>query len=286
MVEGFRADLHCHSTCSDGTMSPQEIVHYAYEAGLRGLSITDHDTIDAYNEAYPVAAELGMLLIPGVEFSTIHRGVDIHILGYGYDITNKGLHYFCERHSQRRERRLNRMLELLAEHNIIISIDDILELAGEVPKSWGRPHIARVMVQKGYVSSITEAFKKFLARGKSCYCSLRPFSVAETIDIIRQANGKVVLAHPHLLKEKPVINDLLGMDFDGLEGYYNRLGRDQEAPWVKIAESRGWIITGGSDFHGVMKSDVPIGCSWVREDTFNLLYRHFIEVNGGTSAAV
>ena len=275
----FRADLHCHSTCSDGTLTPQELVLRASELGLKGVSIADHDAIDSYEIARPIAKEKDILLIPGVEFSSIHKGIEVHVLGYGYDCKDEVLKNFCKGHSLRRGKRLDMILELLKDHGMVITRDDVMETATNTC-SLGRPHIALAMISKGYVKNVSEAFDKYLGRGSCCYCSLHPFSTPETIRLIRKARGKVILAHPHIIAESNVIKDLLGMDFDGLEGYYNRIHHDQERYWIKLAQSRGWIITGGSDFHGDVKPEIPMGCSWIGEETFMKLYHYSLEVNG------
>jgi 3',5'-nucleoside bisphosphate phosphatase len=274
--EDFRADLHCHSTCSDGTLTPQELVLEAVKVGLKGLSITDHDTIEAYDQALPLAQEKGLLLLPGVEFSTVHKGIEIHVLGYGYDVNSPILRRFCERHSRRRCRRIEMIQELLAKQGMEVEINSTAH-------SLGRPHIAVAMLAKGYVKSIEEAFNKYLGRGQSCYCSLHPVSVPETIEVLRQAGGKVILAHPHIIEGNVVLKEVMGMNFDGLEGYYNRIHNAREQPWIKLAKSRNWLVTGGSDMHGKVKPGIPLGCSWVGEEAFMFLYKHSQENNHAAS---
>lgn len=274
----FKADLHCHTNCSDGTLNPTEIIQLAHQLGLKGLSITDHDTIGAYSTAMPAAKLHGISLISGVEFSTMQRNVSVHLLAYSFSLDSPLINEFCMKHVERRIERNRQILSLLARHGMSISEDEI-ELSGLPLKdhSIGRPHIALAMLKKRYVSTIQEAFVQYIGEGKPCYASGNHFSVEETIDLIHQAKGLAIIAHPHLIENKNVVQDLLNMNFDGIEGYYGRFNRDQCERWVKIGKKKEWLITGGSDFHGDIKPTLPLGSSWVNEETFNILYNHFIK---------
>lgn len=143
----------------------------------------------------------------------------------------------------------------------------------------GRPHIAQIMLKKGYVSSLKEAFQKYLGEGKPCYYSGTQFSVEETLDIIQSAEGLAMIAHPHLIKQRRIVNQLLEMNFDGIEAYYARFRGYDEQKWVNLANEKGWVVTGGSDFHGEVKPQNPLGCSWVSEKTFRILHDHFMSHN-------
>lgn len=275
MMEGnslskFRADLHCHSTFSDGTLRPKELLQLAINTGLQGISITDHDTIDAYAEAIPLAEELGIRIIPGAEFSCRYAGISVHILGYAFDLDNPALQQFCQAHLKRREQRLRIMMEKLEEKGMPISIEGI-SLEGTI----GRPHIAQGMVNAGYVKDVREAFNKYLGDKKPCFVPTESFSVEETIEVIHGAGGLAVIAHPHLIKYQKLLKHILGLPFDGIECYYARMVPTLEAQWIKIAKHKGWIMTGGSDFHGDIKPNNPLGCSWVDEETFQRLEEHW-----------
>lgn len=139
-MNDFRADLHCHSTCSDGTLTPTEIIQLASQLNLQGLSITDHDTIAAYQEAFPVALTKGLPLISGLELSATHRQTSVHILAYSFPLNSSVIEEFCQRHSERRNLRYQKILELLASHDMPLSLDD-LTLPSST-HSLGRPHIA------------------------------------------------------------------------------------------------------------------------------------------------
>lgn len=265
----FRADLHCHTNCSDGTATPQEIIDLACSIGLKGLSITDHDTLDAYDVAIPAAKKKNLLLISGIELSTTHRNNSVHILGYSFSLDSPVLRDFCAQHLQRRLQRAQMILDLLAKHHMPI---DFSELSGT---TIGRPHIAMAMVKKGYVNSLQEAFHSYLGEEKSCYVPSSSATTEETINLIHQAGGLAVIAHPHLIDDTSILRDLLEMPFDGIEGYYGRFYAHQQERWVKIGQYRKWLITGGSDFHGTIKPTLALGSSWVNEETFNILYQHF-----------
>ena len=257
----YRADLHCHSTCSDGTCSPIELLELAKEKGLSALSITDHDTLDAYcDETFAKAEQLGLSLFPGVEFSAQFQRRSIHILGYGVQ-TVEAILTFCDEHKKRRVVRNREILVLLQRLGLVIAEEELLAYHKE--KVIGRPHIAALMVRKGYVATVQEAFDRFLGENKPCFSPGPVVTARETLDVIHQAHGKAFLAHPHFIHNKALLKALFQLDFDGFECYYARLPAAQEKKWVDLARSQGKLISGGSDFHGTTKPDLPLGCSWV-----------------------
>lgn len=272
----FRADLHCHSTCSDGSLSPVEIVQLAKQIGLSALSISDHDTIEAYKSAAPAAKEAGIALLTGVEFSAMLNGVSVHILAYGFSAEDPIIQALCDQHTERRHHRNSQMLELLAKHGMPISEEELAaacspDLEQPSKHSTGRPHIALAMMRKGYIDSVHDAFARYLAEGKSCYAPGDSFSVEETLDIIHKAKGLAVIAHPHLQKSNKTLKKLLEMNFDGMECYYGNFPPQRHQKWLKIALNKNWLITGGSDFHGTIKPHIPLGCSWIDEERFQTL---------------
>lgn len=268
-----RYDLHCHTIYSDGTSTPDELFTLALEKGLKGLSITDHDTVAAYKEALPRAKERGLMLLPGIECSAIHRGEPVHVLGYAFVLDSPVIASFSKMHSVRREERNRKILSKLRKLGIAITEE---ELRGVGSGTLGRPHIALLLMQKGVVDSIKEAFGKYLGEGKAAYDPGERITVEETIDTIKKAGGKAILAHPQLIGKGRIERDMLTMPFDGLEGYYARLFPDQEEKWIKSAEKLGWIVTGGSDYHGTVKPQNPLGSSWTCQETFDLLYTHYL----------
>lgn len=266
----FRADLHCHTICSDGTDTPIELIDLASQAGLSGLSITDHDTIDAYTEeVFERASKWGIALLPGVEISSEVDEVSVHVLGYGFDLENQDLRKFLESMRMRRQKRNQEILRKLEAKRMPISEEELNAFATD--RTVGRPHIAQLMVLKGYVPTLRDAFEGYLKEGAPCYASGIKYHPQEVIEKIHQAKGKAVLAHPHFIKQGEFLKRLLALKFDGLECYYARLDKALEKPWVRLAKQRNLIATGGSDYHGKFKPQTPLGCSWVGEDIFKAL---------------
>lgn len=264
----FRADLHCHSTCSDGTLTPTQLVNRAHQMGLQGLSITDHDSIDAYPLALEEAKKVGLEVIPGVEFSTDINQFNVHILAYGFQIDAPPLKKLCEWHKNRRIQRNTQILEKLRIHGMPITEEELMQ-EGVSSSVIGRPHIALALVRKGYVENMREAFKKFIGEGKSCYAKGESYSTEETVKIIHASGGLAVIAHPHLIHNNKVLKNLLKLPFDGIECYYARYPAEAHERWLKIAQEKGWLITGGSDFHGANSPGLELGCSWTPEASFH-----------------
>lgn len=271
----FRADLHCHTTCSDGSETPEQVINLAKNSGLSALSITDHDTIDAYETAIPLAKEANLTLLTGVEFSTVLKQTSIHLLGYGFDINHPAISSLCAKHKERRMNRNLAVLELLKKHNMPLVYEDLIDAipveSASKGRSIGRPHIAFAMVRKGYVKDPQEAFNKYLGEERSCFIQGDSFTVDETIDTIHNAKGIAVIAHPHLIKNTGLLNDLLKKDFDGIECYYGKFLATAHTRWLKIAKHRNWLITGGSDFHGKPKPNLNLGCSWIAQEPFQAI---------------
>lgn len=271
----FRADLHCHTTCSDGSVTPDKIIELALTKGLNGLSITDHDTIEAYGTALPVANSLGLQIVSGIELSAVHKHVSVHILGYSFSVESEIIKDFCIKHTRRRENRNRQILDLLKKHGMEVTEEEIQPVSLTEKHTIGRPHIALAMMRRGYVTSIQEAFHKYIGEGRPCYSPGGYFSVEETIDLIHRARGFAIIAHPHLIDDSSLVKDLLDMPFDGIEGYYSRFQLHHNEKWIQIGIKKGWLITGGSDFHGDIKPNIALGSSWVGEEVFSVLRERF-----------
>ena len=274
-MDEFRVDLHCHTTCSDGTLSPEEVIRLAKQIGLSGLCITDHDTIEAYQFAIPFSKEIGIEMITGAEFSASHNGTSVHILAYSFAPDSEVIKNFCHRHIERRTNRNREILDLLAKNKMPITEEELAEYSTKAKHTVGRPHIAMAMIKKGYVSNVKEAFKRYIGDGKPCYARGQTFTVEYILDVIHQANGLAIIAHPHLLEDHVTLRYLLELPFDGIECYYARFAPDNEKRWLEIAQKKKWLATGGSDFHGEIKPTIPLGCSWIGEETFRILQNHF-----------
>ncbi len=264
----FRADLHCHSTCSDGSHTPIELLHLAKQLGLSALSITDHDSVSAYDEPlFQEAKKLDITVGTGVEFSCEVDEISVHVLGYDFSLSHQEIWEFCQKHKERRKIRYQAILQKLREKKVFLEED-----VPGLPDSVGRPHIAEQMVKKGYVKSIQEAFHHYLGEGKSCYVKGCAFSIEETIVLIRKCGGKAFLAHPHLFPTTKISKKILEMPFDGIECYYSRCSVNKELVWLSVAKKKNWLISGGSDFHGIFKPNILLGCSWVDQAHFQKIF--------------
>lgn len=270
-VSSFRADLHCHSSFSDGSLNPKSLVNLALKEGLQGLCITDHDTLDAYQEAIPYAKEKGLILGTGVELSCDHKKKSVHILAYDFSLQNEALIQYCKRQQSKRIARNRQILEKLTRLQIIIKEEELMESHRDV-STLGRPHIAAIMLQKGYVQSIQEAFDRYIGDQKCCFVLGESFPVAEALRIIHEAGGKAFLAHPHLFASSAFIRELLQMGFDGIECFYGRFSYLQEKQWLKLAEEFKLLVSGGSDFHGDVKPKILLGCSFVDRARFDAIF--------------
>lgn len=267
----FRADIHCHSTCSDGSDDPLTLVRKAKSISLQGLSITDHDTSAAYTpELFALAKELQLCILTGVEISSELEGIPVHILGYGYDLKSTSFADFLQEIQRRRIERNRTILKKLADQKMPIPEEELATLKSHTV---GRPHIAALMVKKGYVATFREAFERFLKDGAPCYAPGFKYTPLEAIQHIREGGGKAILAHPHFYKKGSYLRKILACPFDGIECYYASLPKELEHPWIQLAKERGWIATGGSDYHGTVKT-IPLGASWVNETIFNQLSTH------------
>ncbi|MCH1429686.1 MAG: PHP domain-containing protein [Chlamydiales bacterium] len=271
MKDCFKADLHCHTSCSDGSVSPEKLLMLAKEKGLQGLSITDHDTVAAYGRIKELSKQIDLELITGIEFSAFHYGKSVHILAYGFHPEDPYIARLCQRHEKRRKDRIEQMVGKLNRLGIDLSVEQLVESAGSDVASIGRPHIANALIKKSKASSVKDAFQKYLGHGKKAFVPGEQISVIDTLQTIRQANAVAIIAHPHLIPDKQLFKEMLSLDFDGLEGYYANMPRSREANFINIAKERNWLITGGSDFHGANKPEIDLGASYVGKEDFERL---------------
>ena len=267
-------DLHCHSTCSDGSLSVKELLDLAKKEGLKGISITDHDTVAAYTpETLEYAKNIGIELIPGVEFSTFYQkregSQSIHILGYGIDVDHPKVKTLQQSHEIRRKERFKEMLDKLKLGGFDLSgIQFDLDKEGTI----GRPHIALALIEKGYAQDMKEAFKKFLGDKAPYFVPTTLPSIEETIATIKIAGGKAILAHPILVKGRKILRALLAnYQFDGMECFYGNFTRDRIEFLLKMCMDKNLLITGGSDFHGEHRTFVSLGSSFATEESVRRL---------------
>ena len=244
-------DFHLHSTCSDGVRSPTWVMETAAANGVRVLALTDHDTTEGLAEAGTAAKQAGVRLIPGIELSVDLDGADAHLLGYGFDIGHGPLQEYLSEQRDGRVGRMVRMVRVLAEHGVTVKVERVLEIAGEA--SVGRPHVARALVEAGYVESVAEAFNEWLGDGRPAHITRLRLTPAEAIALLHEAGGAVFVAHPIFLGEdyKGAVATLAGMGLDGLETYYKHYDAETILAHETLSEELGLGRSGGSDYHGL-----------------------------------
>ena len=255
-------DLHTHSTASDGSYSPAEVVRLAKEGGLTAVALTDHDTVDGLPEAVAAGAECGIEVVPGVEISAQFPGGTMHIVGLFVEYHNGRLD---ERLAVLKQARIDRNPRIIAKLNALgipITMEQVDRISGG--GQVGRPHIARALMEAGYVSSIQEAFDKYLAYQRPGYVSKFRFPPNEALAMIREAKGIPVLAHPFTLNLaaiplKNLIIELKAQGLAGLEVFYSEHTPEQEALYRKLAGELDLLVSGGSDYHGQNKPEITLG---------------------------
>ncbi|NTV45471.1 MAG: PHP domain-containing protein [Chlorobiales bacterium] len=246
-------DLHLHTTCSDGVLSPKALVEKAKSTGLRAISITDHDTIQAIDQAKPIAAALGVELVAGVEMSATYEDKDIHILGYYMDHTHARLVDYLESCRKQRLVRAEKMVFNLSKMGVKIHVDQILKKAQN--GSVGRPHIAAVLQENGYVKSYSEAFGKYLGSHSPAYVKSIDTGPAEVIKLIAAAGGVSFLAHPGRCIPDDMLKYLITLGLDGIEVSHPSHNHDQQVYYREIANEYFLLFSGGSDYHGGRSQD-------------------------------
>ncbi len=258
-----RVDLHVHTTASDGTMSPTEVVRYAKEKGLRAMAITDHDTVEGIEEGVQEGERLNLEVIPGVELSVDFPKGTMHLLGYYIDPNCAELADKLVVVQQARAERNIKMIKKLQGLGIEIDFSEVKKFSehGQI----GRPHFAYIMVQNGYARNIQDAFDRFLCKGGPAYVEKLKFPPEEAIGFIIKAGGIAVLAHPFTLnqpKEKELEDLVVELKEKGLEGievYHPEHTEGQKRFYRYLAQRHGLFISGGSDFHGLTKGGVDLG---------------------------
>ncbi len=243
-------DLHTHSAFSDGVLSPAKLVQMAAAAGISALGLTDHDTTAGLGEAEAEASRLGLLLVPGVELSTGDDGDDVHLLAYYIDRHDDRLQRALQRFVGERSARLDRIVERLAGAGVTLDAARVRELGGL--GTVGRPHVARAMIEAGYVSSITEAFERYLRRGQPGFVPRPKVRPEDVIAVVNGAGGIPVLAHPlSVVDITATLSRLVPAGLKGMEVYYGEYDDGARTALRQLADEWNLIPTGGSDFHGV-----------------------------------
>jgi len=248
---------------SDGTVVPREVVRLAARKGLRAIAITDHDTVDALSEAQEESSTTGVEVISGVEISAEWPSGILHILGYLVNPHDRQLLAALEHLRKHRMERIPKILSKLREQDVFISADEVRQEAkGGVP---GRPHVANVLLQKGNVRTLQEAFDRYLKKGAPAYVTKVKLTPSEAVRVIVGAGGVAVIAHPYSLdSDEPaslerIVKDLVGMGIRGIEAYYPRHTPEQTRTYLTLAERLDLVATGGTDFHGSNKPLIKLG---------------------------
>ncbi len=254
-------DLHTHTTSSDGSMTPEELIRHAYSKGLAAVAITDHDTIGAVEQAIEEGNKIGIEVIAGVEIS-VDFSTELHLLGYflngGYEPILRMLKVLRKMREQRNSKVVNKLNEL----GVSISLDEVnSKAAGGIA---GRPHIARTLVEKGYVEDMVDAFDKYLGVGKPAYFKKSKLTPREGIAEILRSGGIPAVAHPIYLdmtyeQLDSLLGELVGYGLMGIEAIYAGNTDEQTAQLLELAKKHHLLVTGGSDFHGSYKPDIEIG---------------------------
>lgn len=244
-------DLHMHTTASDGRSTPEDLVRRAFEAGIRTMSVTDHDTIAGVARAAAAAADRGMTFVPGIEITSVHSGKDVHILGYYLPDLPQELRDLL---AEQRSNRLNRarlIAERLAAAGAPIDVNALMEAGAALGgKSLARPQIAQALIAAGHVSSVAEAFDRFLAEDGPAYVPHRGASPAQVVELIDRAGGVASMAHPGTTKKDEIIPELVAAGLTAIEAYHSAHDATLVEHYLGLAKAHGLAVSGGSDFHG------------------------------------
>lgn len=255
-----RVDLQTHSTCSDGTLQPAEIVRRAEQVGLAAVALTDHDTVAGLEAFQEAGRGRDVETIPGIELSTRVNRQDVDVLGYLVDPTEEKLLHVAEKAREYRRERAPRMLDRLEDLGAPVDREVVDEKAGDA--AVGRPHIAQAMVQAGHVDTVDEAFAEYIGEDRPGYVPKKRLDPPEAIDAIHAAGGVAVFAHPshvHPAAFGHVLEALVEAGIDGIEVWHSDADRTHERFFTEQAAKHDLIRTGGSDFHGANKPDIELG---------------------------
>lgn len=251
------ADLHLHTRHSDGTYTPAELVGRARELGLTTIALTDHDTVEGCPETAAACAEAGLDFIPGAEFTAATGGREVHILGYFLDLAHAGLATELRAAQAVRQQRIHEMVRRLNGQGLALAAEAVFDLAD--CHSPGRPHVARALVQGGFVRDLDEAFEKYLKMGRPAWVPKKKLSLTRAITLIHAAGGVAVMAHPGLNHDDSLIPRVAALGLDGLECQHPRHNAAAVGKYRRLAGELGLVATGGSDCHGLSKQRPTIG---------------------------
>lgn len=261
-------DLHIHSTASDGTLTPSELLEMAVQLGLKAIAITDHDTLSGSAAALAVGIPACLEFLTGIEISAaappgFRLSGSIHVLGYGIDPTDSSLNALLGVLKTSRENRNPQIIGRLGELGLQLSVHELDDLVGDAVA--GRPHIAQLLVNKGVAHSIDDAFDRFLGKDRPAYVEKYRVPMEEAIQAINRAGGIAALAHPHLngltepVQFERFLTTLKAMGLRGIEAFYPSHSEKVTRHYCRLADSHGLVVTGGTDFHGKVTPDIRMG---------------------------
>jgi predicted metal-dependent phosphoesterase TrpH len=259
------ADLHLHTFFSDGTFTPEELVERASKLGFAAIALTDHDTVEGCERAATACAAAQMEFISGTELTAEHADTEVHILAYLVDTQNQTLLTRIAGFQSVRQNRIREMVAALNKLGIPLKAESVFALAN--CKSPGRPHVARALVKEKLIGNLDEAFEKYLKKGRPAWVPKTKMSALESVELIHQAGGLAVMAHPGLNRTDEIIPDLVAAGLDGIECFHTKHSTTMAERYLEIAEKYNLLVTGGSDCHGYSKVKPLIG-------TVKLPYEH------------
>ena len=271
-----RIDLHIHTTASDGTVTPAGVVELAHEMGLAAIAVTDHDTASGYAEAAAAGAALGVEVVPGIEISTKFRSA-VHILGYYIDPQSEHLGKVLDWMVNDRNERNRKIVAMMAADGLPVSYEQMQQRFGAVV---GRPHFAELLVEYGLARDVKDAFARYVDKGQKYYVGRQFLSIEKSIEIIRDAGGVPVLAHPFQYRLddaqlRELIEHCLKSGLQGMECRYSGYTAEQTAYLEALAEEYGLVKTGGSDFHGEVKPRISLGTG---KGSLSVPYTYLVEL--------
>ncbi len=250
------ADLHIHTTASDGILPPEEIVRWAKRISLATIAITDHDTINGLDTAIKEGSKVGLHIIPGIELSSHIGNYEVHILGYYINYMRSSLQAKLNILQEERNLRAKKMVSNLKSiYNIDIDMKHIEKIAGNAAIS--RPHIGRVLIEMEIVQNLAEAFDIYIGNTCPAYVPRKSLSPQECIELIKEYGGIPVLAHPGLIANMDIVEQIVKMGIEGMEVYYPKHTAKQKKKFIDICQQNRLLITGGSDFHDEFINNIP-----------------------------
>lgn len=276
-----KIDLHMHTTASDGASTPAELVDKCLELGLEVISVTDHDNVTAVKTVKEIGEKNGLEVVSGIEISTYRGEAEYHLLGYFVDIENDSLLGLTEAILDSRVERTHKMIEKLTKMGYPLDFKDVKKFATGV--SLGRPHVAKAMVDKGYIEKIGDAFtKEFIAGGGKAYVEKKNILPAEAIEVILRAGGIPVIAHPYYINhgeslDKEEISRLKNLGLMGIEVYQSKHNQKVTKYYKEIAEELDLLVTGGSDYHGENSPGILPGDAGMTQKEYDLFKNNIPE---------